>query len=55
MRDKVSIGLIVYFLACGISLGCYFWKIASVLALLLSIPMVGGAILAFYLKKIGGR
>lgn len=50
MRDKVSIGLMVYFLAFGISTGCYFWPIAPALALLLSIPPIGGAILAFYFK-----
>lgn len=50
MKDKLSIGLMIYFLAFGISMVFLYWGGNRALALLLSIPAIGGAILAFYLK-----
>jgi len=50
MKDKLSSGLMIYFLAFGISMVFLYWGVIRSLALLLSIPVIGGAILAFYLK-----
>jgi len=51
MRDKVSIGLIVYFLLAGIAAGRLFWRTDPALSLILAIPMVGGAIFGIILAK----
>ncbi|MDH5364298.1 MAG: hypothetical protein ACETVW_06175 [Dehalococcoidia bacterium] len=53
MKDKLSIGLMIYFLAFGTSMVFLYWGVTRALALLLSIPVIGGAILAFYIKMWG--
>jgi len=54
MKDKLSIGLMIYFLAFGTSMVFLYWGVIRALALLLSIPAIGGAILAFLCQDVGG-
>jgi len=55
MKDKISIGIMIYLLVWAIVMLVFWWKLIPALALLLSIPAIGGAIFAFYLKIWGGK